>query len=496
MAPLFRQPARKWPNRMTEWQTASLVVGMIHVALPLITWSILYHKHDRRSVALWCTGSLLFGLGFMLISLRGSLPVWLSFALAGPLAFAGYPLRCAALRRELGRRGEDVSYLLRWAGVSVFYAGCLALLEQDQLRLAISTAFHLCGAAVMGWLAWRVHVRSRYRSAALLSVTSGVLSAALAFRLATVLLGNTSAFPMIVGVDFALMLLAAFLAALYGNLGYIGIALESANGKELHSTAALAREHERLLQTELRVREQSALLEERARLLAQRNEMLGALAHEVRQPLNNALAALTSASHAVEQPEAFDDAARTDTAARLRRANSVLMQVNSALDNTLSDAVLLVGDVPVSRQDVDVDMLLDLAQGDIDPQSHVRVKRERTSSTRTAAMNPGLMRLALRNVIANALAYSPPASTVVVRIADSDEPLALVFEVSDEGPGIDAELLPRLFTRGARGSHIHNRHGHGLGLYIVRRVMELHGGQVSASPRPGGGLTVRLVVPQ
>lgn len=483
-------------DQMTPWQTASLVVGMVHVALPLITWTILYRKHDRRSVALWCSGSLLFGLGFMLISLRESQPVWLSFTIGGPLAFAGYPLRCAALRRELGRRGTDISYLLRWGGLLAVYVACQMLIEQYQPRLVVANIVHISGAAAMGWLAWRVHRRSRYRSAALLSATSGVLATALALRLFAVSMSDVSTLPTMVSIDFALMLLAAFLAALYGNLGYIGIALESANGKELHSTAALAREHERLLQTELRVREQSALLEERARLLAQRDEMLAALAHEVRQPLNNALAALTSASHAVEQQQADDSAARSETAVRLRRATSVLMQVNSALDNTLSDAVLLAGQTPVSRQDVDVDVLLDLALGDIDPQSHGRVRRERHGGTRTAAMHPGLMRLALRNVIANALAYSPAGSPVVIRIADSDEPLALVFEVCDEGPGIDPELLPRLFSRGARGSQVRNRHGHGLGLYIVRRVLELHGGKASADPRAGGGLIVRLVVPQ
>lgn len=481
---------------MTQWQTASLVVGMMHVALPLITWNILYRKHDRRSVALWCSGSLLFGIGFMLISLRESQPVWLSFTLGGPLAFAGYPLRCAALRRELDRRSGEGVYLLRWGAVMLVYAACQVLIDDYRLRLAVANLVHLSGALMMGWLAWQVHQRSRYRSAALLSATSGVLATALAMRLFAVSLNDVYALPSLVSIDFGLMLLAAFLAALYGNLGYIGIALESANGKELHSTAALAREHERLMQTELRVREQSALLEERAHLLAQRDEMLGALAHEVRQPLNNALAALTSASHAIEHPDADSRAARADAAVRLRRANSVLMQVNSALDNTLSDAVLLAGDAPASRQDVDVDVLLDLALGDIDPQNHSRVRRERLSATRTAGMNAGLMRLALRNVIANALAYSPAGSPVVVRIADSDEPLALVLEVCDEGPGVDAELLPRLFMRGARGDQVRNRHGHGLGLYIVRRVMELHGGQASAEPRPGGGLKVRLVVPQ
>ena len=481
---------------MTQWQTASLVFGLIHVALPLITWNILYRKHDRRAVALWCSGSLLFGLGFMLVSFRHLQPMWLSFNIAGPLAFAGYPLRCAALRRELGRRGSDAAYLAAWGVAMAAYVACFLFADSLRLQLVASNLMHLAGAATLCGLAWQLRRVHQYRSAVILALTSGAFTVALAFRLVAVLLPDEGAPPMAITVDFALMFGAAFLSALYGNLAYIGMALESANGKELRSTAALARGHERLVQTEIRLKEQAVLLEERARLLAQRDEMLGSLAHEVRQPLNNALAALTSASHAIEQPGEDHDSARMEAAARLRRANAVLMRVNSALDNTLSDAVLLGGQAPVLRQDVDVDVLIDLALGDIDPQSHARVARERDTATRTAAMNLGLMRLALRNVIANALAYSPPDSRVVVRIADSDEPLAIVFEVCDAGPGIDAELLPRLFERGTRGRQLRNAQGHGLGLYIVRRVMELHGGEALVLPRAGGGLAVRLVVPQ
>jgi signal transduction histidine kinase len=103
-----------------------------------------------------------------------------------------------------------------------------------------------------------------------------------------------------------------------------------------------------------------------------------------------------------------------------------------------------------------------------------------------------LMRLALRNLLSNALKHGPAGTPVRVRLSDSDHPLALVIEVSDAGMGIAPDVVPRLFDRGARGA----RGGHGLGLYIVRRVMELHEGRVELASNEPGRVTMRLVVVQ
>ena len=123
-----------------------------------------------------------------------------------------------------------------------------------------------------------------------------------------------------------------------------------------------------------------------------------------------------------------------------------------------------------------------------------RIRVERTTATRTASMDLNLLRLALRNLLSNALTYSPPGSPVVVRLADQEEPPAVVFDVSDAGPGIEAALVERLFERLSRGKRQGNASGRGLGLYIVRRVMELHGSRVELARNTPGGATMRLVI--
>ena len=477
---------------MEHPQTAVLIGGLLYVALPVMAWTILYKRYDRTSVAMWCGGGLLFGLGFTLIGLKGVLPTALCLVVGNSAAFASYIFRGAALRRELGWRSRPAGAVLVWLTVSAAYWLAYATAAIDAPRLLVGLIAHLAGSVWLARLTWSLYGSKRFRSAGMITGAYGLFIAALAAWIISVLAHWSQARALSGGLEFTLVYIASAVAALYGTLGYIGIALEAARAEELARAAEFASEHERNVQTELRVQQQAALLEERGRLLGQREEMLAALAHEVRQPLNNASAALQSAAQAMAE----GGRSREDASVRLQRANAVLAQVTAALDNTLADAVLLAADTPLARHDVDVDTLVAMAIADVEPMGQGRVRCERATGTRTASMHAGLMRLALRNLIANALAYSPTASPVVVRIADSDEPLALVVDVCDQGAGFPAELTARLFSRGARGDHVNNRQGHGLGLYIVRRVMEMHSGEVRVLPGADRGLTMRLVIPQ
>ena len=222
-------------------------------------------------------------------------------------------------------------------------------------------------------------------------------------------------------------------------------------------------------------------------LLAERSQMLDVLAHEVRQPLNNASAALQSASGALAEVGAGP------VAHRLARAHAVLSQVTGSLDNTLAVATQLARPGPVQREDIDIDTLVAVSVGDLPAEQRGRIVVERQTATRTVLADLGLVRLALRNLLVNALRHGAAGQPVTVRLADSDEPLALIIDVIDHGPGIDAGLVPRLFERGVRGS---GSGGHGLGLFLVRRVMEQHGGRVVLLQNSPGQVVFRLVLEQ
>jgi len=107
-----------------------------------------------------------------------------------------------------------------------------------------------------------------------------------------------------------------------------------------------------------------------------------------------------------------------------------------------------------------------------------------------------LIERALTNVIDNALAFSPPGTSVTIGLARG--PGIQTVTVRDRGPGIDAEDLPRVFERFYRGDKSRNREGHGtgLGLAIAKEIVDLHGGSIVAQNNPEGGASFVLSFPE
>lgn len=259
--------------------------------------------------------------------------------------------------------------------------------------------------------------------------------------------------------------------------------------RDVTDRKAAAREHAARLVAE----QQARALSER---VSEREEFVRILAHEVRQPLNNASAALQGARAALvdRHKPAPAESEPSSVVDAVQRAQSVIGQIVASLNNTLAATALLASPDRIECHDTDVDTLIELSLGDLAPQARHRVRIVRHAATRTASMDMGLVRLALRNLLGNALAYSPAETEVVLRVSDSDDPLALVLEVLDQGPGVPPSLRPHLFERGARGDN--GVPGHGLGLFIVQRVMTLHGGMVDLQPNTPHGSIFRLLLPQ
>jgi two-component system OmpR family sensor kinase len=108
--------------------------------------------------------------------------------------------------------------------------------------------------------------------------------------------------------------------------------------------------------------------------------------------------------------------------------------------------------------------------------------------------DPNRVRQALENLLANALKHSPQGAPVTITVERRKRARAAwaIVTVADRGPGIPPDVLPRLFDRFAAGS---GSTGLGLGLYLARRIAEVHGGTLTVDSRPGKGATFHLALP-
>ena len=108
--------------------------------------------------------------------------------------------------------------------------------------------------------------------------------------------------------------------------------------------------------------------------------------------------------------------------------------------------------------------------------------------------DPARLRQCLENLVSNATQHSPAAAPISVFLRTArgarQEP-RVVIEVVDEGPGIAPEFLPHVFERFATSE----RGGLGLGLYIAKRIAEVHGGDLSVESQPGKGTRFTLSLP-
>jgi PAS domain S-box-containing protein len=135
--------------------------------------------------------------------------------------------------------------------------------------------------------------------------------------------------------------------------------------------------------------------------------------------------------------------------------------------------------------------LKDEMQSCADHSSSIKVTAQRLDGE--AAADESLLRHIFTNLLSNALKYSDPGGEVEFSVVRRERDA--VFEVRDRGIGIPAEDSGELFQTFRRGSNVGERPGTGLGLVIVKRCVELHGGAIEVRCREGGGTIVSVQLP-
>ncbi|KQX76365.1 hypothetical protein ASD10_01710 [Aeromicrobium sp. Root472D3] len=161
------------------------------------------------------------------------------------------------------------------------------------------------------------------------------------------------------------------------------------------------------------------------------------------------------------------------------------------LTTLVGDLVELARDEPMSRDPAPLD-LADVVTHAVD-RVRLRAQDARIDVDLSPWMvigEPQLLERAVTNLLDNAAKWSPPEGEIRVRLADG------VLTVADEGEGINADDLPHIFDRFYRSSEARTLPGSGLGLSIVKRAAERHGGTVEVASERGEGTTFTLRLPE
>lgn len=123
---------------------------------------------------------------------------------------------------------------------------------------------------------------------------------------------------------------------------------------------------------------------------------------------------------------------------------------------------------------------------------HAIALSEKGDCTNTC-MDENLLRHILTNLLSNAIKYSPPFSTVNFELSCQDG--EAIFQINDEGIGISLKDQPRLFESFHRGENVGDIPGTGLGLTVVKKYVELHGGKITVVHNNGVGTTFTVTLP-
>jgi signal transduction histidine kinase len=213
----------------------------------------------------------------------------------------------------------------------------------------------------------------------------------------------------------------------------------------------------------------------------QREDLLRAVSHDLRNPLQIVVL------QAQRLQRAADDRSRRPAAAILaasRRMDRMLRDLADAARSEGGGIELAARAVPLRAF---VAELLDLSDGAMEAQ---RVENAVPEELPPVLADPDRLDRILANLVGNALKYSQDRVVVGAR-ADGAQ---VHVTVSDRGPGIAGGDLPRIFDRYYRGQR-HEGEGLGLGLFIVRKLVEAHGGRIWAESRPGEGSTFTFTLP-
>jgi len=224
-----------------------------------------------------------------------------------------------------------------------------------------------------------------------------------------------------------------------------------------------------------------------------KNEILGTVAHDLKNPLGVILGRTEMLTELIST-----SATKETVTGQIEHIRDATKRLTTMVDHLISDAMADAFDITIRREPVDV---AGLVSDVVEANRPLAVNKQQTIAI-TAPPNIVTMcdtdriREAIDNLVSNAIKYSPVGGKIGVTVSHEGD--STIIRVTDEGAGLSPEDLGRLFGRFQRLSAkpTAGESSTGLGLSIVKRIVDMHGGEVTAqSEGPGKGSTFTIVLP-
>jgi signal transduction histidine kinase/CheY-like chemotaxis protein len=235
-------------------------------------------------------------------------------------------------------------------------------------------------------------------------------------------------------------------------------------------------------QTEQRLR---MVAEESARI---REEFLSIATHELRTPVAALRGYIQLGQHSLDRGQ--HERLRGTLKVALRQTDRLATLIAQLLDASQMQA----GRLKIERTPTDISSLVSSAVDAERLASEARPWVVQIDPDLRANADPVRFEQVVVNLIDNAVKFSPSGGTVTVRLRDEGGELRL--EVGDQGIGIAPDRAARIFERFYRAHDDRGIGGLGLGLYISKQIVELHGGRIEVSSEPGRGTTFTVALPR
>jgi signal transduction histidine kinase/ActR/RegA family two-component response regulator len=215
-----------------------------------------------------------------------------------------------------------------------------------------------------------------------------------------------------------------------------------------------------------------------------KDDFLATLSHELRTPLN----AIVGWAHMLRDAGLPEDRRRAAVETIVRNAQSQEQLISDILDVQR----IMAGKLRLEMRSIDLGDIVRTAAETVQPSADLKnIKLQLLLDLNVTAIwgDPDRLQQVVWNLLSNAIKFTPSGGRVRVRLQQTEQDCEMVVE--DNGPGIPSEFLPYVFDRfrQADSSSTRRHKGLGLGLAIVRNLVEMHGGSISASSVDESGRT-------